>query len=326
VPRVSVVIPCYNAAATLGPTLDSILSQSFTDLEVLVVDDGSDDDPRAVIEARGDSRVHYRRIANSGTPSRPRNLAVGDAIGEVVFFCDADDLMLPGKIERQMTVFDERPHVGMIFTDFQLIDAMNRVLASSFLEDYESLREVTRHGVREGGGYCRERMATALMRVNFVGTSSVAVRRSVFDEAGGFDERLRTAEDIDLWIRIARITDLYVIEDPLHQYRQHDGSLMQERSARHSLACIESLQKRFSYTEDPELHANFHERIRKRHIAAAYSFALSESWRESRRHYRVAFRQDPSLSTLKGCLLSLPGLDRVIGHLRRLRASDSSPP
>lgn len=318
-PRVSVVIPCYNAAGTLGETLDSILSQSFADLEVIVVDDGSDDDPRAVVDARPDARLRYHRIARSGAPSRPRNVGVADARGDVVFFCDADDVMLPGKIERQLGILDGRAHVGMVFTDFEIIDHAGKVVVPSFLARFQTLRWVARDGTREGGGYDRDRMLRGLHRANFVGMSSVAIRRSVLDETGGFDESLDSSEDFDLWLRVATATDCLHLDEVLHQYRCHENGLMQERSPRHPLARVAVLERERNRVDDPASRRDLERRIGSNHFAAAWAFSRDHRYADARVHYRRALRYKRSWHALVAVLKSMPPLDRLVVRLRERR-------
>jgi len=316
VPRVSVVIPCYNAADTLGEALDSVLSQSFDDLEVIVVDDGSDDDPRAVVEARSDPRVRHHRIPRSGAPSRPRNVGVADARGDVVFFCDADDVMLPGKIAKQMTVLDARPLVGMVFTDFEVIDASGNVVRPSFLARFRTLRWVAEGGTREGGGYDPGRMLRGLHRANFVGMSGVAIRRSVLRDAGGFDESLDSSEDFDLWLRVAAVTQCLHLDEPLHRYRVHRNGLMQESSARHPLARIVVLERERNRVADPGSRRDLGQRIGSNHFSAGWAFSNQYRFPEARAHYRHAFRHQRSWRSLKALVTTLPIVDRLVARIR----------
>ena len=117
-PRVSVVIPAYNAADYLGETLESVLAQDCGELEVLVVDDGSTDGTADVVDALDDPRLRCIRLDPSGGPSRPRNRGVEAARAPWVALFDSDDLMLPGKLRRAVELFEQRPQLGLVFTDF----------------------------------------------------------------------------------------------------------------------------------------------------------------------------------------------------------------
>ncbi len=246
-PTVSVVVPCHNAAAYLRETLDAILAQSWKDLEILLVDDGSTDDPAAVAAACADDRIRLWRQPASGGPSRPRNRAIGEARGRYVFFCDADDVMRPGKIEGQVRLLERFPEVALVFTDFEVIDAGGRVLEPSFLAAYETLRRIVAAGTGPDGELHRDLLVRGLLAANFIGTSSVAVRKSVLDEVGVFDESLASSEDLDLWLRIARRHGCAYLDMAGHGYRKHPASLMHEDSDRHPLARIEVMRRQYAW-------------------------------------------------------------------------------
>src|SRR3954454_10267286 len=119
--EISVVVAAYNAARTVGATLDSVLAQSFEDFELIVVDDGSTDDTADVVEARDDPRVTCVRTENAGV-SVARNRALGRASGAYVAFLDADDMRQPTKLEQQHRALSERPDVGFCFATTQFVD------------------------------------------------------------------------------------------------------------------------------------------------------------------------------------------------------------
>lgn len=202
-PLVSVVMPCYNAAAFVAETLAGVLSQSGPALEVVVVDDGSTDDSAARIAAVGDPRVRLTSTPPSGGPSRPRNLGLAQARGRYLFFFDADDIMYPGKVATQVAAMERDPSLALTFTNFRVLNSDGTVADPDFLAGYATfaaLRRLAPDGVR----LPREACYLALLRANFIGTSGVAVRRDVIERVGGFDESLASGEDIDLWLRIAR--------------------------------------------------------------------------------------------------------------------------
>jgi glycosyltransferase involved in cell wall biosynthesis/putative flippase GtrA len=242
----SIVVPCHNAAAFLPATLASILSQSVESLEVLVVDDGSTDGSAAVVTGIGDDRVRLWRQSPSGGPSGPRNRAIAEARGRYVFFCDADDVMYPGKVARQVAILEENPGVALVFTDFAVIDGDGRVLEPSFLGGYQTLRDVVAAGAGPGGALRRDLVVSGLLKANFIGTSSVAVRRSVLEQVGPFDETLASSEDLELWLRIARGHTCAFLDMVGHGYRRHPASLMQEGTDRHPLARIEVLRRQLA--------------------------------------------------------------------------------
>ncbi len=225
-PLVSVIIPSYNSAAYLPATLESVLGQDYSAVEVVVVDDGSTDDTEQVVHPYR-SRIEYIRQENSGGPARPRNVGMEAARGELVALFDSDDVMLPGKLSRSAAVLQALPEVDLLFTDFQVIDENGLVKTPRFLATYRRFRDILEPAATEaaavlhGPGLYRE-----LLRANFIGTSSVVARRAVLLAEGGFDESLLNSDDRDLWFRLAWSGRRFAFRDEvLHSYRQRAGSV-----------------------------------------------------------------------------------------------------
>jgi glycosyltransferase involved in cell wall biosynthesis len=205
-PRVSVVIPAYNAASTIGQTLDSVFSQTFRDFEVVVVDDGSTDQTRDVVAGYG-GRIRVLTKVNEAKPAATRNIGVRAARGELVAFLDADDWWREDKLERQVAVFDGRPDVGLVYTADATVDASGKVLS-----------------VNPCPAEAHGRIYELLTVRNAMVGSSVMARREAIARAGGFDENLTSIENWDLWIRISRDWAVEYIDEPLTLYRVHEGN------------------------------------------------------------------------------------------------------
>jgi glycosyltransferase involved in cell wall biosynthesis len=197
-PRVSVIIPAYNAARHIQRAVDSVLQQTFKDFELLVVDDGSSDDTLAVLAGYGEALRAFPQ-ANSG-PAAARNNGLRRARGEYVAFLDADDYWRPEKLERQVSVLDERPAVGFCSTATDVVNTADEIV---------------------GDWPCRPE-AGPFPDILFMqgavisgSTSGVLGRRQLINGLGGFDERLRGFEDPDLWIRLAAETSYVCIPEAL---------------------------------------------------------------------------------------------------------------
>jgi glycosyltransferase involved in cell wall biosynthesis len=201
-----VLIPAYNAAATIRATLDSVVSQTFGDFEVVVVDDGSTDGTGEVAAGYGE-RVRVLRKANEGRPATTRNLGLREARGEYVAFLDADDCWASRKLELQVGILDARDEVGLVYTADADIDAQGQVLR-----------------VNPCIPGARGRIHGLLSVRNVMVGSSVMVRRRAVEALGGFDESLTSIENWDLWIRIAREWAIECIDEPLTLYRVHAGN------------------------------------------------------------------------------------------------------
>lgn len=202
--HVSVIIPAYNAGAYIADTVTSALAQTYRDIEVIVVDDGSTDQTLMALEAFGD-RVRVHQQPNGGV-ARARNTGVGLATGSYIAFLDADDLWLPRKLEMQLQQSD----APMTFTD------RFNIGERGILPEVQSL--VT---PMQGGDIFVELMREG----NFITNTSVMMRRELFEQMGGFYTGLNGTEDWDLWIRIAERHPIGFIPEPLVRYRFHAGGI-----------------------------------------------------------------------------------------------------
>ena len=207
-PRVSVIIPAYNAAAFVQRAVDSVLAQTWQDLELLVVDDGSADDTVKLLGGYGD-RLCLITQANGG-PAAARNRGLHAARGEFVAMLDADDWWEPGKLAEQVALLDASPDIGFCST---------------------ATRVVNGRGTTVGEWPCTPQCAplTEALFINSASiagsTSGVLVRRALLLEAGGFDTTLRGFEDPDLWIRLSARTSYACIPHALTVVVRTPGSV-----------------------------------------------------------------------------------------------------
>jgi glycosyltransferase involved in cell wall biosynthesis len=205
-PKVSVIIPAYNAMEYLPETLGSVLNQSFQDLEVIIIDDGSVDHIGEWAKSISDSRVRIFHQKNQG-PSAARNIGIKKAEGEYVAFLDADDLWEPTKIETQVFALDKNHAVGLVYTWISSID-------KNGVSTGRAIRNCDEGDVWE-----------SLLLHNFIECGSTPmVRRDCFETVGVFDEGLKSNQDFDLWIRISCCYKFAVIKEVLTQYRKHGSS------------------------------------------------------------------------------------------------------
>lgn len=205
-PLVSVIIPNYNYASYVGEAIDSVLRQDYPNVEIIVIDDGSSDDSRAVIESYGD-RVKGIFQKNQGVAAT-RNNGVAATEGEFVAFLDADDAWMPTKLSRQMDRFADAS-VGLVHVGVAEMDSSGA-------------------GVGENLAGLEGRVANDLLLLRPVilgGGSGVVIRRRIFDEVGGFDTRLSTSADWELYYRIAARCEVAFVPEPLVRYRFHGSNM-----------------------------------------------------------------------------------------------------
>ncbi len=282
-PTISIIIPAYNAADTIALTLGSVLKQTFTDYEIIVIDDASSDDTVAVVEniihhpssaerlrRAGESlRIKNRIISleeNMG-PAGARNAGIAVARGEWLAFLDGDDLWPEYKLELQLREAEKNPDAVLICG-----------FAPSFNDENE-LPEKEDIQI----SYTRKIKITDFEETNPVATSSVLVKRQTVLDIGGFDEQFRGPEDMDLWMRIVKDNKAVLLDIPLAYYRERPGSLCMD-SERFLKEVLKVYDKAFAAGG-----ALYEKRfLRKRVIATRYTSAawglLSEGkrWRALR--------------------------------------------
>jgi glycosyltransferase involved in cell wall biosynthesis len=227
--KVTVVIPAYNSLKYLPETINTVLSQSFQDFEVLVINDGSTDATEEwVIQNVKDPRVKLISQENQGL-SGARNTGIKYAQGDYIALLDADDLWEPSKLEKQVQCLDANPEVALVYTWIALIDQHGKPTG----------RIVAHHA--EGNVWQK------LLEINIVVCgSNPLVRRNCFENVGLFDMSLSSNEDRDMWLRIAAKYPFAVIKEPLVLYRQHQGNMSKDYS-RMLENCRTVVERAFAY-------------------------------------------------------------------------------
>lgn len=205
-PKVSVIIPAYKPA-WLDAALDSVRAQTFRSFEIIVVDDGS---PEAILPARADDVVLVRQ-PNAG-PGGARNQGVLVARGELIAMLDADDIMSPTKLERQVAFHDAHPGAVMSCTDFVLLEGSARRQAPPL-----------RQRVPVSGD---EIPYESLFYENCIVCSTVMLRRAAYLKTAGMKPHCRCGEDYGLWLRVALQGPIGYVDEPLLERRLHEESLM----------------------------------------------------------------------------------------------------
>lgn len=206
-PKVSVIIPAYNAMAFLPETLESVLNQTFTDFEVLIINDGS---PDGIVEWASeikDSRVKLISQENQGI-SGARNTGLWSSQGEYLAFLDADDIWEASKLEKQVEYLEKYLDVGLVSTWISNVDRHGNFI--DIYDYYKSGNELRKD----------------LFRSNILSCGSTPlVRRICFEKVGFFERSLSSAADWDMWLRIAMHFSIFVIQEPLVRYRRYPNSM-----------------------------------------------------------------------------------------------------
>ncbi len=221
-PRVSVIVPTYNAPHFLTETVESILAQTYDDYELIVVDDGSGPSTREALEPYI-KYIRYIWRRNAG-PSAARNTGIKRATGELIAFCDHDDLWMPEKLEKQIAHIDSHPDAGVYYCDY------------AHFGDRTDKRPRVQHS-----GWVFQK----LWQKRFVQTLTVICRKEVFEDAGLFDESLRYCQDYDMWLRIALHHPFSSTGGVYARYRLHPANLAREGALHNTLEKLYVVQKAY---------------------------------------------------------------------------------
>jgi glycosyltransferase involved in cell wall biosynthesis len=226
-PLVSVIIATYNMGQYLADAIRSVLEQSRPNLELLVIDDGSTDNTREVVNSfKEDTRLRYHWQPNSGQ-TRAKNVGVSLARGSFIAFCDADDLWTADKLERQLPAFDDKGRVAVVYSRNRKVDENGMPLANSHNLTPLPSGQVTRQ----------------LFIENFVSFGTAIIRRSCLEEVGGFEEAHRMGIDWDLWLRLSIKYEFRYVDAVTYLYRIWPGQISRNWRGRYEHAF--RIMKRF---------------------------------------------------------------------------------
>lgn len=304
-PRVSIIIPTYNRATLLGHTLESVFSQTYTDYEVIVIDDGSTDNTHAIL-ARYEDRICVVHQKNQGVGAA-RNAGILAGQGDYIAFLDSDDIWMPAKLEHQMAVLREHSEPAWIYSD-----------AYAFESNVADIAYLFSQRCRQYEGY----VARELFLCDFIPTLTVVVHRDIWSDVGLFGKG-SIAEDWAMWLRIAATYPVCKISAPLAGYRLH-GAMASEQAEpmawhQHNIAAIEEIAASMPLVYGP---------LRRRAIAAqsirtGRMLASSGQLVQARAMFVQATRLTPQ--ALDGylywllCLSNGTVVDHIIQLLRRWR-------
>ena len=212
---VSVIIPTYNHAQFIGKAIESVIGQSYKNLELIVVDNYSEDNTRQVMQTFKDNRIHYFRFRNKGIIAASRNYGVNQSKGEVIAFLDSDDEWVKDKLKKQVKhLFSEG--ISCVCSNFSPIGDVNLWRNHLKFQDGESFQDFSYNEI---------------VLKNPVMNSSAIILKDSFVKLGGLDENPNfiAIEDWDLWLRASNIGNIRILAEPLLNYRIHDNNRRDKR-------------------------------------------------------------------------------------------------
>jgi len=270
-------MPSFNYAKYLPQSIESVLSQTHADLELIITDDCSTDSSREIAESwsRRDNRVVpvFHRVNGGLAVARNSGLAV--AAGDFVALCDADDIWLPHKLEIQLQRFENKQQVGLVHSDSIIIDSDSKPTGRRFSQ------LIHKKNQRTSGQLFEE-----LCERNFLCVPTVVFRREALDFAGGFDSSLRSLEDWVCFTKISRKFDFDYVEEPLAQYRIHSASLSRnpEGMARNRILALQLMLRTF-----PDIHPRLKSRML---YTLGCNYLDMRDWRQALEAFSSSVRMD----------------------------------
>lgn len=303
-PKVSVIIVTYNYAKFLPAAIESVLAQSFTDYELIVVDNGSNDNTPEVIERYAGKIKHCRLEKNAGRAGG-KNVGIKMTRGKYIQFLDADDTLLPEKLEKQVRFLEENQEIGIVYSD------------SMFVNEYgEPMPEASRW-YRNRHFKSEDSFLKKLVQENFLLTHDGLLRREAVLSSNGFDEQEDLMEDWDFWFRLALGgNQFYLLPEILSTYYKHGNSATNNAEYRHKL------RKTFVYKhladENLEnfLGAELYQLFRSyQHWVMAVDLYNLKKWSECCKHIMESAKTDGyKISFEKISLLIKSQLHKLLRH------------
>ncbi|KJH72494.1 glycosyltransferase [Aliterella atlantica] len=285
-PLISVVIPVYNGAKTIKETIESVLQQTYENFEIIVINDGSQDETLAIVKSVQDQRIKVFSYPNAGL-SASRNRGFARACGEFIAFLDADDLWTKDKLAAQLAALQQNPQAAVAYSWTDHIDENSKFLRPA---SYNS---------------CNGNVYERLLIGNFlVCGSNTLIRAQALTKVGGFDESLNSAEDWDMWLRLAPGHEFVVVPRPQVLYRISPYS-MSANISKMEVASLQVLERAYSQAPKALQHR------KKETLGFIYKFLMDKALQDSVRSQR-------GLKAAK-VLLHYLRTDESLFHSRRLK-------
>ena len=199
--KISVIMPVYNGEKYLAEAIESILTQTFTDFELIIVNDGSTDSSLETIERYNDRRIKLINNSKNLGITKSLNIALKEAKGKYIARQDADDISLSTRLEEQLKYIETHPEVGVVGTNVYNIQEDGTISGSSCLDPKPTLEK--------------------LLKDNRIIHGSIMMGKRVIEEVGYYDDAFRISQDYELWLRISKNYEIRNIKNPLYKLRAH---------------------------------------------------------------------------------------------------------
>lgn len=307
-PTVSVIIPAYNAENYILETIESILTQSYKDFEIIVVDDKSTDNTKNIVMQIASDKIRYFCLdENHSGPSRPRNIGIKLALGKYIAFCDSDDLYTPNRLKSAVNFLESNGDLGMIFTDEQQFDDKTGKELGNFLHGYNLFHSLSKKKINENLYIIKSEDAfNCLFYENYILTCGVTCRRSIFTKIGYFDESLTNGDDRDMWFRITRKFSIGFIDDIGFRYRVREGSIS-GRGPELAVNRSKVIQKQINEGLPLRLQNRCRQIIAANTYGIGYYYQKEGKMSDARKYYIDSIKKKINLLAIKGLFITFLG-------------------
>jgi glycosyltransferase involved in cell wall biosynthesis len=249
-PEVSVIIPNYNHARFLKKRIDSVIRQTFKNIEIIILDDFSTDESRKIINqyVAIDSRIKtIFNSKNSGSPFAQWNKGIKEASSEYIWIAESDDFSDLSFLERSVNIFNLHSSVGLVFTQSYNVNAEDEVIEVNRELGIKSTFDPEKNFLEKGENVI---LSTGLLESIIPNASAVVFRKNIFEKTGGVSAEYKMIGDWLIWLKMMMETDVYYMAQPLNYFRSHSGTTRSDQ--------MRNL-KRFSlrYTETYNLYRDF---------------------------------------------------------------------
>ena len=248
--KMTIIIPSYNSSLYVIETIESVIAQTYKNIEILVIDDGSTDNTRLLLyNYIKNGKIKYIYKENGGV-SVARNTGIENATGDVIAFLDADDVLLPTSVEKRIRAFELFPEAQVVFTDYyEEKFPMDKI---SFIKGTYREKDLLEYSVKTNYEYM-------LLKENFqkyfndkepcvIWTGAIAIRKATLDYTGYFKPELKLSEDIDLWRRLIMTSRIAYVNEPLVRYLSYRGTF--DKYEKHYIENIKVLNDKINSPED----------------------------------------------------------------------------
>lgn len=221
-PKISIILPTYNRESAIRQSIESVLTQTYRDFEMIVIDDCSTDQTEHIVKSIKDERIHYYKLEENSGASAARNTGVSYATSDIIAFQDSDDVWRADKLEKQMNYWKEHPEYKMIYCAYLL---------------HRQNDEAVRVPLQETLGPLSGNIFSTLLVKNTIGTPTMLIDKKSFEETGGFDTTVESIEDWDFAVRFAENNEIGYLDEILVDAYQSDKGVSSRIGAYYNARC-----------------------------------------------------------------------------------------